>query len=60
MYQVLGHCDLDLFSRILVSGTYLLYIVLGRNPEGSLTLATGKCLWNPVKIKVCQSETSSH
>ena len=25
MYQVLGHCDLDLFSRIIVSGAYLLY-----------------------------------
>ena len=25
MYQVLGHCDLDLFSRIIVSGVYLLY-----------------------------------
>ena len=26
MYQVLGHCDLDLFSRIIVSGAYLLYL----------------------------------
>ena len=25
MYQVLGHCDLDLFSRIIVSGVYILY-----------------------------------
>ena len=25
MYQVLGHCDLDLFSRIIVSGVYLPY-----------------------------------
>ena len=25
MYQVLGHCDLDLFSGIIVSGVYLLY-----------------------------------
>ena len=23
--QVLGHCDLDIFSRIIVSGAYLLY-----------------------------------
>ena len=25
VYQVLGHCDLDLFSRIIVSGVYRLY-----------------------------------
>ena len=25
MYQVLGHCDLDLFSRNIVAGAYLLY-----------------------------------
>ena len=25
MYQVFGYCDLDLFSRIIVSGVYLLY-----------------------------------
>ena len=25
MYQFLGHCNLDLVSRIIVSGAYLLY-----------------------------------
>ena len=25
MYQFFGHCDLDLVSRIIVSGAYLLY-----------------------------------
>ena len=25
MYQVLGHYDLDLFSRIIVSGAYIIY-----------------------------------
>ena len=25
MYQVLGHCDLDIFSRIIVSGAYIVY-----------------------------------
>ena len=25
IYQFLGHCHIDLFSRIIVSGAYLLY-----------------------------------
>ena len=25
MYQFLGHCDLELISRIIVSGAYLVY-----------------------------------
>ena len=25
MYRLLGHCDLDLISRIIVSGAYLIY-----------------------------------
>ena len=28
--------------------------------KGSLTRAMGKCLWFPVKMKICQSALSSH
>ena len=31
IYQFWGHCDLDLFSRIIMSGAYLIYYL--RNPK---------------------------
>ena len=31
MYQFLGHCDLDLVSRIIVSGAYLICYLRGES-----------------------------
>ena len=53
MYQVLGHCDLDLFSRIFVSGeVHISYVILGRNPKFGVWLR----LW----IVLCRGPFSGH
>ena len=49
MYQVLGHCDLDLFSRIIVPGVYLLYYL---RLESQINLVYGCIFGGPFKVTV--------
>ena len=59
-YHIFSVCETKLDNFDIIDMFDFEFISQMRKQKGSLTLAMGKCLWFPVKIKVCQSSLSSH
>ena len=51
MYQFLGHCDLDLFSRIVVSGAYPILFEVG---------VPKFCVWMHLNMVICSGPFLLH